>query len=81
MPNPENRAGLWARNGQTIKLLVNFYRSSRFAGQTFDLDLHGLQVAFSKLAESGDQRRVIELLCGSSHVTTLAGEWLRKMEK
>ena len=75
----EIRAGLWVRNGQTIRHLVNFYRSPRFAGQTFDLDLHGLQVAFARRCTSlGGCGEVLEALCGASRTTRLDGAWLSR---
>ena len=75
----EIRAGLWVRNGQTIRHLVNFYRSPRFAGQTFDLDLHGLQVAFARrCSKSGGCGEVLEALFGASRTTQLDGLWLSR---
>ena len=61
----EIRANLWVRNGQVIRMNVNFYRSSRFAGQTFDLDLHGLQVAFSRRAAHGQARLLMKYVASN----------------
>ena len=72
----EIRSGLWVRNGHTIVRLVTYYRSPRFAGQTFDFDLHGLQLAFSRKAAQGQCYAVLEALCEASKTTQLNGLWL-----
>ena len=58
----EIRGKLWIRNGNTIRSLVQIYRSAKFCSHTFDLDFHSLQTSFAKMSSSGESQLMIVLL-------------------
>ena len=58
----EIRGKLWIRNGNTVRSLVQIYRSPKFCSHTFDLDFHSLQASFAQMSASGEAQLMLVLL-------------------